>query len=198
MERNLDDKALASLSKHVVIFGIDPGVTTGISILAFPWGSAAPMPQDVPLWGSAQISYGGSGNIHDLIDNEDGPFPEQDIAKGIGYQIDRLSIFNQVHVVIEDFIIRRVDTSRDFLSPVRITAGILQEIYDLDNVTVHFQSPSDAKGTCTDERMDKWGYTIETQKDRHSRDADRHAVLLLRKMMENPAKFNLIQYKAQP
>lgn len=172
------------------IVGVDPGVTTGVSVLG--WEGDTPMPDDVPLWGSDQISYGGSGNANDLIDG-DGGYPEQHIAHKIAQVVRDLRYHHggAVHVAIEDFIIRRVDSSRDFLSPVRITAGIMQELYrhlqvDDPFVRLWFQSPSSAKGTCTDDRMDKWGYHIKTKKDRHSRDADRHAVLLLRRMIENP------------
>ena len=175
-----------------IIVGIDPGVTTGVSVIAFN-SNNIPTPQDVGHWGSDQISYGGSGNAEDLIEVEDG-FIEQRISLKIAEAIVALSKFSgneiktrRVIVAIEDFIVRQQNSSREFLAPVRITAGITQELFHTENTKIILQTPADAKGICKDERMDKWGYTIRTQKDRHSRDADRHAILCLRRIMENPS-----------
>lgn len=174
-----------------VIIGIDPGVTTGISAVVFN-SKKVPMPNEVEHWGSDQISYGGSGNAKDLIEAEGG-FAEQKIAHKIGEMIFALSQYSgspdknrRVLIVIEDFIIRQQNSTRDFLAPVRITAGIIQEIFYMENAKVVFQTPADAKAICTDDRMDKWGFTIKTTKDRHSRDADRHAILFLRRILEKP------------
>ena len=189
-------------SNCIYIMGIDPGVTTGISILQVDLSDGVPPPHDMeritPF--TTQLSYGGSGNVADLIKG-DAAWQEQNIASQIADTYNYLSIFGTTVLVIEDFIIRKFLSSRDFLSPVRITAGILQSVYEIltgDNEDgdynlppeegnfIFFQSPSDAKGTCTDERLDKWGYTIQTQKDRHGRDATRHSVLFLRKLLQNP------------
>lgn len=182
----------AGIEDPVIIVGIDPGVTTGLAAIAFERGDI-PAPsasnRGEILHAADQISYGGSGNARDLIDNLEGHFVEQAICHDIGSAVAFLnSISDYVFVAIEDFVIRRVDSSRDFLSPVRITAGILQFLYEgyihPDNVV--FQSPSDAKGVCTDERLDKWGFPIKNQKERHGRDATRHAILFLRKFYEKP------------
>lgn len=168
------------------IVGIDPGVTTGVSVLGLASSNSVPLPSEVELWGSNQLSYGGSGNISDLV--EEGGFPEQRIAKAIARDIKRMAKSSRLVVVaIEDFVIRKMNTSRDFLAPVRITSAIIQEIYSIDNVHLLFWSPADAKSVCTDKRMDLWGYEIQTKRDRHSRDADRHAVLTLRKIKERPS-----------
>lgn len=187
MERTLDPLEIKRdrYENRHVIYAIDPGVTTGLSVITFDKPCS---PVDVLQWGSNQISYGGSGNAKDFVEG-DSAWKEQEICHEIAKNISEASLSaKSVSVVIEDFIIRRVDSSRDFLSPVRITAGIMQGIYDSDrdNVFVFFQQPSQAKGTCTDARLDKWGFKISTQKDRHSRDADRHALLLLRRFVENP------------
>lgn len=176
-----------------IIVGIDPGVTTGLSVIAFN-SKEIPAPQDVEHWGSDQISYGGSGNEEDRwgIDPDD-PFVEQLIADRIATIIDTLSRYSgskskhrRVIVAIENFTVRQINHSPEFLSPVRIAAGIVQELYHTDNTKIMYQTPSEAKGVCNDKRMDKWGFTIKTLKDRHSRDADRHAILCLRRIMEKP------------
>lgn len=170
-----------------VIVGIDPGVTTGISIVAFN-EDEIPRPDGVEHWGSGQISYGGSGNAEDIIDVEDG-YVEHRIASEIGREIDSLATqwrSRKVIVAMEDFIVRQPNKTREFLAPVRIAAAVAQEVYRHPNVKIIYQTPADAKGICTNERMDKWGFEIKTQKDRHSRDADRHAILCLRRIMEKP------------
>ncbi|ABF57511.1 gp57 [Corynebacterium phage P1201] len=193
-------------ANYIYIIGIDPGVTTGISILQVDLSDGVPPPHDMdritPF--TTQLSYGGSGNVADLVKG-DAAWQEQNIASQIADTYNYLSIFGTTVLVIEDFIIRKFLSSRDFLSPVRITAGIIQSVYEIltgDNEDgdynlpseegnfIFFQSPSDAKGTCTDERLDKWGYTIQTQKDRHGRDATRHSVLFLRKLLQNPKYFS--------
>lgn len=191
-ERNLDLHEGIDLShspdRIICVVGIDPGVSTGVSVIAFPQ-SDIPLPDEVPYWGSTQISYGGSGNAGDVIFSDT---PEAYVCQQI-WEIIRdcaLSTSNvKVFVAIEDFIVRQLNAQRDFLAPVRITAGIEQMIYafkgELD-ISIVKQSPSDAKSVCTDERMDRWGFSIRTKRDRHSRDADRHATLFLRKLAEKP------------
>lgn len=166
------------------IVGVDPGVTTGVSVIGFENVYDAPLPSEVEVWGSTQFSYGGSGNSEDILgDDKD---IEQTISKMVGDIAKYLSQFGDVIVSIEDFIIRKMNTSRDFLAPVRITAGIRQEIFGEESIGFVSYTPADAKAICNDKRMDLWGYEIRTQKDRHSRDADRHAVLTLRRIKENP------------
>ena len=188
-ERNLDVFGVDPLPKEIdtVIIGVDPGVTTGVSVIAYNSRDFPASPGDVPFWGSSQKSYGGSGNVSDVVG---GPMVEQRIARDIAdialCLVDRPDV--RIIFAIEDFIIRKVNTSRDFLAPVRITSGILQEItgerFKNRKIEVSIQAPSDAKVVCKDERMNTWGFTIKTQRDRHSRDADRHSVLCLRYLME--------------
>lgn len=188
-ERNVDVFGEDPLPKGIdtVIIGVDPGVTTGVSVIAYSSQDFPASPGEVPFWGSSQKSYGGSGNVSDIVS---GQMVEQRIARDIADIALRLVERPDVRIIfaIEDFIIRKVNTSRDFLAPVRITSGILQEItgkrFKDRKIEVSIQAPSDAKSVCKDERMDTWGFTIRTQKDRHSRDADRHSVLCLRYLME--------------
>lgn len=178
----------------IVIFGIDPGVTTGLAIIELDTPTIIHPHQHGRLE-TRQLSYGGSGNASDLVTG-DAAWVEQKIARSIAGDIksylsdpqaksDESGSPHNVHVAIEDFIIRQPNKTRDFLSPVRITAGIMQELYGCeDDITIVFQSPSDAKSVITDERLDKWGYKFDTLKDRHAKDAVRHALLLQRKLFE--------------
>lgn len=187
MERALDFfRPPEAIKGRIIFLGIDPGVTTGLSVMVV--NDISEGVEGIVGWGSDQLSYGGSGNAKDLYQG-DADFPEQEISRKIGQAAIAWAEHNQVIMVIEDFIIRQKNSGRNFLSPVRITAGIMQEIFGSNrNIKVTFQSPADAKGTCTDDRMDAWGFPIKTQKDRHSRDADRHSILCLRRMMASPAK----------
>ena len=186
MERTLDFfRPPSNIKGRTVFIGIDPGVTTGLSVMIV--SDISKGVEGIVAWGSDQLSYGGSGNAKDLYEGDE-RFPEQEISQKIGRAIKAWGKNNRVIVAIEDFVIRQKNTSRNFLSPVRITAGIMQEIFGSKrDISVTFQSPADAKGTCNDKRLDAWGFEIKTQKDRHSRDADRHSILCLRRMMANPA-----------
>lgn len=175
-------------SAPLAIIGVDPGVTTGVAIATLRGkevGSLADVFVDM-----GQLSYGFSGNGFDIIESASAEEGEAKVAIEIA-QLVRTAVLHgsRVVLVIEDFVVRRFDSSREFLSPVRITARIQQELFNdtiCQGVTVAMQSPSDAKQTCTDERMKKWGIQPKTHKDRHGLDAARHCVLFIRKLMANP------------
>jgi len=175
-------------SAPLAIIGVDPGVTTGVAIATLQRkeiGSLAGVFVEM-----GQLSYGLSGNGFDIIESTSAEEGEAKVAAEIA-QLVRTAVLHgsRVVLVIEDFVVRRFDSSREFLSPVRITARIQQELFNdtiCQGVTVAMQSPSDAKQTCTDERMKKWGIQPKTHKDRHGLDAARHCILFIRKLMANP------------
>jgi len=84
-------------------------------------------------------------------------------------------------LVIEDFILRERTKQRNLLSPVRLTAGLLQECLNWDRLCgLTLQSSSDAKSVVTDERLKQLGLWQAGQQ--HARDACRHLALFLRKL----------------
>lgn len=175
-------------SSPLMIIGIDPGVTTGVAVASLR-GKEVGSLADVFLE-MGQLSYGFSGNGTDIIASASQEEGEAKVATEIA-KLVRTAVLHgsRVVLVIEDFVVRRFDSSREFLSPVRITARIQQELFNdtiCEGVTVVMQSPSDAKQTCTNERMKKWGIQPKTHKDRHGLDAARHCVLFIRKLMANP------------
>lgn len=175
-------------SAPLAIIGVDPGVTTGVAIATLQRKEIGSLTDVFVEMG--QLSYGFSGNGFDIIESASAEEGEAKVAAEIA-QLVRTAVLHgsRVVLVIEDFIVRRFDSSRDFLSPVRITARIQQELFNdtiCQGVTVAMQSPSDAKQTCTDKRMKKWGIQPKTHKDRHGLDAARHCVLFIRKLMANP------------
>lgn len=175
-------------SAPLAIIGVDPGVTTGVAIAILQRKEIGSLADVFVEMG--QLSYGFSGNGFDIIESASADEGEAKVAAEIA-QLVRTAVLHgsRVVLVIEDFVVRRFDSSREFLSPVRITARIQQELFNdtiCQGVTVAMQSPSDAKQTCTDERMKKWGIQPKTHKDRHGLDAARHCVLFIRKLMANP------------
>lgn len=175
-------------SSPLMIIGIDPGVTTGVAVASLR-GKEVGSLADVFLE-MGQLSYGFSGNGTDIVASASQEEGEAKVATEIA-KLVRTAVLHgsRVVLVIEDFVVRRFDSSREFLSPVRITARIQQELFNdtiCEGVTVVTQSPSDAKQTCTDERMKKWGIQPKARKDRHGLDAARHCVLFIRKLMANP------------
>lgn len=175
-------------SAPLAIIGVDPGVTTGVAIATLQRKEIGSLADVFVEMG--QLSYGFSGNGFDIIESASAEEGEAKVAAEIA-QLVRTAVLHgsRVVLVIEGFVVRRFDSSREFLSPVRITARIQQELFNdtiCQGVTVAMQSPSDAKQTCTDERMKKWGIQPKTHKDRHGLDAARHCVLFIRKLMANP------------
>lgn len=175
-------------SAPLAIIGVDPGVTTGVAIATLQRKEIGSLADVFVEMG--QLSYGFSGNGFDIIESASAEEGEAKVAAEIA-QLVRTAVLHgsRVVLVIEDFVVRRFDSSREFLSPVRITARIQQELFNdtiCQGVTVVMQSPSDAKQTCTDERMKKWGIQPKTHKDRHGLDAARHCILFIRKLMANP------------
>lgn len=179
---------MSTESAPLAIIGVDPGVTTGVAIATLQRKEIGSLADVFVEMG--QLSYGFSGNGFDIIESASAEEGEAKVAAEIA-KLVRTAVLHgsRVVLVIEDFVVRRFDSSREFLSPVRITARIQQELFNdtiCQGVTVAMQSPSDAKQTCTDERMKKWGIQPKTHKDRHGLDAARHCVLFIRKLMANP------------
>lgn len=87
-------------------------------------------------------------------------------------------------VIIEDFTLRQLRMDRELLSPVRVTAAIGYELWKMGR-DYHVQSPADAKNVCSDKRLQAWGMYDPYGSLVHARDADRHAILFLRKAKAN-------------
>jgi hypothetical protein len=151
-----------------------------------------PIPDHVFGWMHGQVDCGArSGNAHSsatamggLCVCESGEAAGVAILENVICEAARWP----TAVVIEDFIPREQNMSRDFLSPVRITARLDQLMWELNAATTHRQQPSEAKTTCTDDRLKAWGFYEGGHNDRHSRDATRHCLLFLRKLRAKPSR----------
>lgn len=168
------------------IIAIDPGGTTGWSLI-----SVVP---EVLLYSDAYIldnivthqhgqvdcgSYRGNlgSSLHNGISTHGEFSGVYDLAKFV-------RSWPSAAVVIEDFTLRQFRMDRDLLSPVRITSAIGYSMWK-DGRDYHVQSPADAKGVCTDDRLKQWRLYDATGSLQHARDADRHAILFLRKAKSN-------------
>ena len=100
-------------------------------------------------------------------------------------------------VVIEDFILRtqRREQSRELLSPVRITAKLEHHLW-LCKRKMFLQQPAMAK-RMTDERLKQLGVYSREGGLQHARDADRHAIMFIRRCMDG-AKGVVLQEQSWP
>lgn len=168
--------------KEATIIAIDPGGTTGWSLISIhPEAITEPNAdifENVFTHLHGQVDCGSHrGNLgtslHDGISTE-GEF------SGIYDLAEFIKAWPSSAVVIEDFNLRQLRMDRDLLSPVRITTGIGVLMW-LEGRDYHVQSAGDAKRTCSDLRLKEWGMYDSTGALRHARDADRHAIFFLRK-----------------
>jgi hypothetical protein len=164
------------------VIAIDPGGTTGWSLISVP--PEALCESDVPVLSNiwthehGQVDCGSHrGNLGTSLHpgiSTDGEFSGVfDLAKFI-------RAWPVAAVVIEDFQLRTMRMDRDLLSPVRVTSALGYELWKTGR-DYHTQTPADAMRTCTDDRLKEWQMYDPTGSLVHARDADRHALLFLRK-----------------
>lgn len=154
------------LADAPVLVSVDPGGTTGWSVISVhPESLAYP---DIPILNN--IEHWSHGQIVG---------DENDQAAEILGLIDT---WPGCAVLFEDFILRTSVTSREVLSPVRITARVEFGLYlSAQPVPFFRQLPSEAKSIATDERLKMWGFYERSGGMQHARDADRHGLTWLRK-----------------
>lgn len=184
---------LSELSDSPIVVAYDPGETTGWSVMqVHPEAlvdDGVKILSSIEHWAHGQIDCGSRAGlpvVRDIFDGE-GRLEYNDLAVNIGAEAEgvdeMLRVFDYfpgAAALLEDFIIRREDKSRSFLSPVRITAGMDYGLF-LRGYQSFRQQPSEAKGTATDERLKSWGLYERSGGMNHARDADRHAITWLRK-----------------
>lgn len=178
-----------------VVVAFDPGGITGWSVMMVEKDCLidpkVKILSSIKHWAHGQIDCGahmgggpagGNGLANGISDGE---------SRGVHEMLKLVSMWtggNGIAVVIEDFIIRQYNMSREFLAPVRVTAGVEYGLW-LNGLCaggsgvggVLKQSPSEAKSTATDERLKDWGLYERDGGMQHARDADRHAITFLRK-----------------
>ena len=100
-------------------------------------------------------------------------------------------------VIIEDFILQKLNKGRDLLSPVRIGSKIEYQLYKQGR-TVQWQLPAAAKTTVSDARLKELQLYDSRGGFEHARDADRHVVLFIRRCLGNTQPAKELRHKAWP
>lgn len=171
---NFRRRRISTLPRDILpILAFDPGGTTGWSLLVLPKLIRG---KDVFSWNLETIlrskvswEHGELNGLH----NEDEAV----------YQMATLASKNpSAAIVVEDFILRydRKEKSRDLLSPVRVTAKLETYLWR-QHRPMFKQQASQAKPVVTDERLALWGCKVQDGLNDHARDADRHALLFMRR-----------------
>lgn len=164
------------------VIAIDPGGTTGWSLISVHpeclTNPTAKVLDNIFIHQHGQVDCGSHrGNLDTSLHSgisTDGEFGGvYDLAKFIRN-------WPVAAVVIEDFVLRQQRMDRELLSPVRVTAALGYSVW-LTGRDYHTQSPADAKRVCSDERLKEWQMYDPYGGMVHARDADRHAILFLRK-----------------
>jgi hypothetical protein len=154
------------LCRDPTVLAVDPGGTTGWSVLSVhPDCLTAP---DIPIL--ANITHWSHGQVDCKYENA-----------GVDALCELIEGWPGACVLIEQFVIRRFDQQSDFLSPVRITAALDYAVRRLGVWTTYRQQPSEAMQGATDARLRSWGLYQREGGMQHARDADRHAIMWLRK-----------------
>lgn len=171
----------------VLIVGVDPGITTGVAFLWFDEDHIDV--SKATLFSGFQVSTGGSGQLEDFIGS--GPLATASLCAKIGSAIKKFAAHSlQTYISIENFELRNRTMDKDLLSPVLVIGGLVQtlaEDIEENEWKLTFQTASQAKTTCTNERMKKWlDLNVEKRSIRHLLDAARHAALTCRSLMASP------------
>ena len=157
------------------ILTFDPGQTTGWSLLILPrriqGKDVFSWPLDAILASKVQWIH---GEINTLGCEDEAAFQMGKIA----------GAWPSAAIVIEDFILRaeRKEKSRELLSPVRLIAKLESYLWHQQRKAFK-QDPSQALPIVTNNRLALLNCLIEDGLEDHARDADRHAVLFVRRCM---------------
>jgi hypothetical protein len=163
------------------VLWIDPGTVSGVAVIWFD--PVAVFHEDVPL--SRQVL---AFSELFLSGPENGPNGQVN-----RYLRLRRTLAQEMGLVAgcESFVPLKLNQSHEFLSPVRIRAGLESRMSMMEQheaqvrkgdtgVPLFIQSPSDAITTFTNDRLKKLG--MYTPGPDHINDAKRHTLLYLRKL----------------
>lgn len=146
------------------VLGYDPGGTTGWAAIGV-YKEAILDPEfritdNIAFWTAGEFI----GNEEDQVD----------------CMIALTHAWPEARIVCEDFVLRKFNSARELLSPVRITAMFRYGIRD-SNRAIILQQPSLAMTAVTDARLKKLGFWPPLSGQEHARDAVRHAFTWLRR-----------------
>ena len=197
---------IASLYPRII--GIDPGQTTGWSII-YPkimWASTDGENVEPTLtggtlinnWSHGQIDCGARRGVLDASEGTGDPLGGGNpMGECLGAQeiIELCREYPDAAIVVEDFIVDfgQLKKNRESLSPVRITAKLEQAMW-ADGRRIFLQDRSNTKTTMSDQRLKDIGLYERKGGLNHARDADRHAMYFLRRCQNSAT----LRYQAWP
>lgn len=192
------DEKIMQMCQQLTVLAFDPGGTTGWALMQASIdqivAKEVPAHMAVSRWYQGQLDCGAnSGNAADsgTSDGQSFGISESGEAAGVALMENMIEssfkTWGPPAVVIEDFILRTQNKSRDALSPVRLTAALDQLLWDSGIAKSFKQQPSEAKTAVPDARLQLWNMFYGTRQDRHGVDATRHALLFIRKMKAKPS-----------
>lgn len=163
-----------------VVISVDAGGTTGWSIMqVHPEALVDP---DVPIL--ANIEHWAHGQI--VSNGKDGKFSKDREDATVDELLELAESWGGAVWVLEDFILRKPSMARELLTPVRINAILGYALSALETHIV-YQMPDFAKRVASDARLREWHLYERSGGMEHARDADRHGIVLLRRMKEKSA-----------
>lgn len=176
-----------SLDLSASVIAFDPGGTTGWSLISVSPGALV-KPE-------VHIEHYVQKHIHGQISCDRGPNAE---FYGIQDCISLIDSWPGAFVIMEDFVILQMNKSREFLTSTRINAATEQHLWQ-HRRNYCYQMPHE-RVTATDARLKAWGlYDPYGGNDfRHMRDADRHAIVFLRKASALTMKGHEMRVAAWP
>lgn len=200
---------LSEYEDSAVILSLDPGGTTGWSIMEIAPEAISDLPehrgigvvQNILRWKHGQVDCGSRRG--DLGTNSaglrNGGVSSSGENAGVGEILGLIRNWPTAVVVIEDFILdfKRFSSGRDLLSPVRITSSVVFDLW-LQRRDHHLQTPSLAKSTARDEQLKAWGLYTSTGGLGHARDADRHSITFAKRASEVTSKGRALRMAAWP
>lgn len=182
-----------------IIIAIDPGETTGWSIMApklvisgtnaEPYAVMTASHRE-DKWRHGQIDCGrarGELNIDEGTASLLGGNNTAGECEGSAELIALCREHPGAAIVVEDFIVDfgQLKKDRVGLSPVRITAKLEQAMWE-DSRYIILQDRANAKSTMNDDRLREFGLYERQGGLRHARDADRHAMYFMRRCQVSP------------
>ncbi|AON97490.1 resolvase [Rhodococcus phage ChewyVIII] len=165
---------LDKTNPKIRVVAFDPGGTTGWSVMETTLealnDNTVPVHEILTGWWHGQIVCN-----DEKIDNYEQVAIDA-MAELITAQVVDV---DDIAIVVESYQIRSKRTDKETISPIRFIAGIEQYVWDMYRYMAQ-QGPSEKTGV-TDERLETWGLYLRDGQQ-HARDADRHALLFLKKL----------------
>lgn len=157
----------------------DPGVSTGWCVHRLP----KELLMREGFIQAIRPGNGGAWNAGEFTGNDDYAVDVMlDVSRLVYAEVDEEAGDEWV-ILVEDFILRRLQMDRALLAPVRIGAMFRREMRNAP-VLVDFRTSSDAMNIVTDGRLRDWN--LYRPGSIHARDAQRHSILTARRYSSEP------------